>query len=101
MQLDGVHVPLGGWACVRCNTFDTGAWTSCCGVCMLIPFLALRMRCPAPPCCTAGHTVYQLNAAGLMELQDQTWSISGFKALTESFTPTPGVSTDITQLLSA
>ena len=51
--------------------------------------------------CPAGHTVYQLNAAGLIELQDQTWSISGFTALAESFTPTPGVSTDIKQLLSA
>jgi hypothetical protein len=45
--------------------------------------------------------VYQLNAEGLIELQDQTWSISSFKALAESFTPTPGVSTDIKQLLSA
>lgn len=48
-----------------------------------------------------GHTVYHLNSQGLIQLQDQTWSISGGKALVESFTPTPGVSTDIKQLLSA
>lgn len=39
----------------------------------------------------AGHTTYVLNDRGLIQLQDQTWSISGAAALVESFTPTAGV----------
>jgi hypothetical protein len=34
--------------------------------------------------------VYTLNEAGLIVLQDQTWSISALEALRETFTPTPG-----------
>ncbi|KAL4443958.1 hypothetical protein ABPG75_011695 [Micractinium tetrahymenae] len=46
-----------------------------------------------------GHTVYRLNDRGLIELQDQTWSIDSFTALAESFTPTPGVKSDIKERL--
>jgi hypothetical protein len=34
-------------------------------------------------------------------MQDQTWSITGATALIESFTPTPGVKTDIRDSLRA
>jgi len=38
-----------------------------------------------------GHTTYVLNPEnGLIQTQTQTWSISGAKAIAESFTPTAG-----------
>jgi hypothetical protein len=43
-----------------------------------------------------GKTVYTLSKEnGLIELQDQTWSISGAEALRETFTPTSGTKRDI------
>lgn len=42
-----------------------------------------------------GHTVYHLNSDGLVEFQDQSWSISGIEALRESFTPSRGPSNDV------
>jgi len=38
-----------------------------------------------------GHTVYTLNADGLVQTQAQTWEISGAKAIAETFTPNTGV----------
>lgn len=43
--------------------------------------------------------MYHLNEQGLIALQDQSWSISGARALQESFTPTPGARADIKQQL--
>ena len=37
-----------------------------------------------------GHVVYTLNDQGLVAVQSQTWSISPFEALKETFTPTFG-----------
>ncbi|CAG9465201.1 unnamed protein product [Pedinophyceae sp. YPF-701] len=34
-----------------------------------------------------GHTVYKLSDRGLVALQEQTWSITGFEALQQTFTP--------------
>ncbi|KAG7667161.1 hypothetical protein Ndes2526B_g04334 [Nannochloris sp. 'desiccata'] len=43
-----------------------------------------------------GKTLYSLSKEnGLIEVQDQTWSISGIEALRESFTPTSGPKRDI------
>ena len=43
-----------------------------------------------------GKTVYSLSQNdGLIEVQDQTWSISGAEALRETFTPTSGPKRDI------
>jgi len=43
-----------------------------------------------------GKTVYSLSKEnGLIEMQDQTWSISGAEALKETFTPTSGPKRDI------
>lgn len=41
-----------------------------------------------------GHTVYHLNNEGLIDFQDQSWSISGVEALRESFTPSKNGPTD-------
>ena len=35
----------------------------------------------------AGHTTYTINADGLVQIQDQEWSISPFKALGQTFNP--------------
>jgi hypothetical protein len=43
-----------------------------------------------------GKTVYSMSKEnGLIEMQDQTWSISGAEALKETFTPTSGPKRDI------
>jgi len=42
-----------------------------------------------------GHTIYTLNEEGLIIKQEQTWSISGFKALQQTFTPVPGPRTQL------
>lgn len=47
----------------------------------------------SPP--PTGHTVYRLNKEGLIQAQEQTWSISGFEALRETFTPVPGPRTQL------
>jgi hypothetical protein len=39
---------------------------------------------------TAGHTIYTLNNDGIVQTQEQQWSISGVKALVETFTPGAG-----------
>jgi hypothetical protein len=46
-----------------------------------------------------GRTVYHLNEEGLIEMQDQTWSISGAEALRETFTPTNGPFTDVVDVM--
>lgn len=46
-----------------------------------------------------GRTVYTLNEEGLIEMQDQTWSISGAEALRETFTPTNGPFTDVVDIM--
>jgi hypothetical protein len=46
-----------------------------------------------------GKTVYTLGSDGLIVFQDQTWSVSGAKALLETFTPTAGVLDDIREEL--
>ncbi len=38
----------------------------------------------------AGHVTYSLNDQGLVAVQAQTWSISAFDALRQTFTPTSG-----------
>lgn len=38
----------------------------------------------------AGHTVYTLNQEGIIQTQQQQWSISAAEALLETFTPTAG-----------
>jgi len=37
-----------------------------------------------------GESVYSLDEEGLIALQDQTWSVSAFDALRQTFTPTGG-----------
>eukprot|EP00242_Pyramimonas_sp_CCMP2087_P005563 CAMPEP_0198212530 /NCGR_PEP_ID=MMETSP1445-20131203/26495_1 /TAXON_ID=36898 /ORGANISM="Pyramimonas sp., Strain CCMP2087" /LENGTH=248 /DNA_ID=CAMNT_0043886995 /DNA_START=78 /DNA_END=824 /DNA_ORIENTATION=+ len=37
-----------------------------------------------------GHTIYTLNNDGIVQTQEQQWSISGVKALVETFTPGAG-----------
>lgn len=38
----------------------------------------------------SGHTVYTVNEAGLIQKQEQQWSITGWTALQQSFTPSFG-----------
>lgn len=45
-----------------------------------------------------GRTTYTLNDEGLVAFQDQTWDVSAFEALRESFTPTGGVRDDIVSM---
>ena len=45
-----------------------------------------------------GRSLYTLNAEGLVQLQDQTWAISGAEALRETFTPGGGVRDDIVSM---
>ena len=42
-----------------------------------------------------GHVTYTLNDQGLVQTQEQSWSISGAEALRATFAPTRGVSDDI------
>lgn len=44
----------------------------------------LAPRCLRP----TGHTVYTLNGEGLIQQQEQQWSITPTEALVQSFTPT-------------
>ena len=59
----------------------TATWT-------LGGFLKLPWHPYVPP--FTGTAVYTLDAAGLVVMQDETWSVSPLEALRETFTPTPG-----------
>jgi hypothetical protein len=59
---------------------------------------SFRANGPCTISVLAGHIIYTLNEAGLVQTQEQTWSKPAATALLESFTPTSGPRSDIAKL---